>query len=122
MSKLLHTEQQLLRDFVICAEQLFNGETIYHVGSSVSADKRTTHRDVDLRVMLEPKTFKQLAKIVNIDRLNLAISLYGQKVTGMPIDFQVQDQDYANEHHSMKKQKKYRSAIRTSIAKGDGHP
>lgn len=115
MSKLLHSEQQLLRDFAPLVRELFNGEMCYQVGSSMHKDKQ--HRDIDLRVMLEPKEFKKLQKLVNVDRLNMAVSLWGQKVTGLPIDFQVQDQDYANEHHTG-----YRSAVGIGgIAKGDGY-
>lgn len=114
MSKLLHSEQQLLHDWAAQLRELFNGEMNYQVGSSVNED---THRDIDVRVMLNPKDFKKLLKIVDIDRLNLAVSLWGQKVTGLPIDFQVQDTDYANEHHSG-----VRNAIGIAgIARGDGY-
>lgn len=118
MGKLLHTEQQLLADWAIQVNQMFadNGFGPYQVGSSV-ANKDKPHRDIDLRVMLPSKDFKKLQKIINIDRLNFAISLWGQKVTGLPIDFQIQDQDYANEHH-----KGLRSAVWIrGIAKGDGY-
>lgn len=118
MGKLLHSEQQLLSDWAVYVEQLFNGESVYQVGSSVTSNRtKEPHRDVDMRVMLKPKDFKALQKIVNIDRLSLAVSIWGQKVTGMPIDFQVQDQDYANTHH-----KGVRSAVGIrGIAKGDGY-
>jgi hypothetical protein len=94
----------------------------YQVGSTVGSENaRKPHRDIDLRVMLPTKDFKKLQKIMNIDRFNLVMSLWGQKVTGMPIDFQVQDQDYANKHHSSK-QGKLRSAVWIrGIAKGDGY-
>lgn len=118
MSKLLFSEQQLLADWAVYVEQLFNGESVYQVGSSVVSNRsEKPHRDVDMRVMLPSKKFKQLQKIVSIDRLGVAVSIWGQKVTGMPIDFQVQDTDYANEHH-----KGVRSAVAIrGIAKGDGH-
>ena len=118
MSKLLHSEQQLLADWAVQLEQLFNGETCYQVGSSVtSIESDKPHRDVDMRVMLDHKDFEKLRKIVNIDRLSVAVSVWGQKVTGMPIDFQVQDVDYANKHH-----KGVRSAVGLrGIAKGDGY-
>jgi hypothetical protein len=114
MSKLLHTEQQLLHDWAVQVVQLFNGEMCYQVGSSMVYGK---YRDVDVRTMLDAKDFKKLQKLVNVDRLNLAISLWGQKVTGMPIDFQVQDVEYANVHHTG-----MRSAVGIGgIAKGDGY-
>lgn len=120
MGKLLHSEQQLLADWAIQLNQMFNDASFgpYQVGSTVgSENKKKPHRDVDLRMMLPTKDFKKLQKIMNIDRLNLAISLWGQKVTGMPIDFQVQDQDYANEKHNGP-----RSAVWIrGVAKGDGY-
>lgn len=119
MGKLLHSEQQLLADWAIQLNEMFGKDTFgpYQVGSTVTMDKNKPHRDIDLRVMLPPKDFKKLQKIMNIDRLNLAISLWGQKVTGLPIDFQVQDQDYANATH-----KGPRSAVWIrGIAIGDGY-
>lgn len=113
MAKLLHSEQQLLRDWAPLVKQMFNGEMCYQVGSSLT-DKE--HRDIDVRTMLDSKDFKKLASVVDIDRLNMAISIWGQKVTGLPIDFQVQDILFANEQHAG-----MRSAIGIGgIAKGDG--
>lgn len=117
MGKLLHSEQQLLSDWAVQLEQLFNGESCYQVGSSVTSAGKPTHRDVDVRVMLDTKDFEALRKIVNVDRLSVAVSIWGQKVTGLPIDFQVQDVEYANKHH-----KGMRSAIGIrGIAVGDGY-
>lgn len=117
MSKLLHSEQQLLHDWAVLVEELFNGESAYHVGSSVSASQAKSHRDVDVRVMLKTADFKRLRTILNVDRLALAISLWGQQVTGMPIDFQIQDVEYANKYHTG-----YRSAVSIGgVAKGDGY-
>lgn len=117
MSKLLHSEQQLLRDWAFQVEGMFNNAGTYQVGSSLLSSPATTHRDVDVRTMLDTKDFKRLQAIVDIDRLNLAISLWGQKVTGMPIDFQIQDAEYANKVH-----KGPRSAVGIgTIAKGDGY-
>lgn len=115
MGKLLHSDQQLLHDWVPLLVELFNGEMCYQVGSSL--DKAQPHRDIDVRTMLDHDDFVKLASLVNIDRLNLAISLWGQKVTGLPIDFQVQDVDYANKHHNG-----MRSAVGIGgVAKGDGY-
>ena len=121
MGKLLHSEQQLLRDWSKEITQMFNDEMAYQVGTSLTANKSKTHRDVDIRIMLDTKAFWKLAKIVDINRLNLVISLYGQRVTGLPIDFQVQDQNYANEHHSAE-QGKLRSAVGIGgVPHGDGY-
>ena len=117
MSKLLHSEQQLLFDWARNVVDLFNGVMCYQVGSSVTASGTPTHRDVDIRTMLKSDDFWDLQRIVDINRLNLAISLWGQKVTGMPIDFQVQDVEYANAHHNG-----FRSAVGIKgVADGDGY-
>ncbi|CAB4152196.1 hypothetical protein UFOVP585_61, partial [uncultured Caudovirales phage] len=92
-------------------------EMCYQVGTSLSLSESKTHRDVDVRIMLDTKEFKTLQKIVNVDRLSVAVSIWGQKVTGLPIDFQIQDTEYANVHHNG-----YRSAIGVGgVARGDGH-
>lgn len=117
MGKLLHSEQQLLADWAIDLHGMFGKEDFgpYQVGSSLDATKQ--HRDIDVRVMLPSERFKELQNLISIDRLNLTVSLWGQQVTGLPIDFQVQDQDYANKHHEGP-----RSAIFIrGIAKGDGY-
>lgn len=112
MSNLLHSEQQLLRDWAKLVVHMFNGAMCYQVGSSLEGE----YRDIDVRTMLETNDFKALKKLVDIDRLNMAVSIWGQKVTAMPIDFQVQDRDYANKKHNG-----MRSAVGIgAIAKGDG--
>lgn len=116
MPRMLHSDQQLLSDWAAQVVQLFNGEMCYQVGTSMPSSD-TPYRDVDVRTMLKPEDFKALQKVVNIDRLNLAVSLWGQRVTGLPIDFQIQDIEYANERH-----KGRRSAVGMGvIAKGDGY-
>jgi len=88
---------------------------------STLSSKAKTHRDVDVRVLLDTKDFKKLQKLVDIDRLSLTVSLWGQEVTGMPIDFQVQDRDYANEKYG-RATGNYRSALAISgVIKGDGY-
>lgn len=117
MAKLLHSDQQLLSDWAQKVVELFNDTMCYHVGSSMLSSDVSEFRDVDIRTMLDHEDFLVLQKIVNIDYLNLAVSLWGQKVTGLPIDFQVQDRDYVNEKH-----KGSRSAVGLRIVhKGDGY-
>lgn len=118
MSKLLHSQQQLLVDWADNLRGMFNEVMVYQVGTSLDLVKKP-YRDVDVRVMLEPKDFKKLKQLVNVDRLNLAVSVWGQQVTGLPIDFQVQDRIYANKTH-----KGHRSAIgiRRAPILGDGQP
>lgn len=66
----------------------------FHVGSSLTSRE---WRDVDLVTILDDAEFDALAAVVDIDDLNLAFSLWGQRVTGLPIDFKVQRQTDANE-------------------------
>jgi hypothetical protein len=76
---------------------------IYHVGTS--AEGRTEYRDVDVRAILTDKHYERLRKAVRprgIAFLGLAIGEYLAARTGLPIDFQIQQQTAANEHHGGK--------------------
>lgn len=113
MSKLLHSDQQLLRDWAKHVVELFNGTMCYQVGSSTGDE---VHRDIDIRVMLKVADFNSLKRQLDIDRLNLVVSLWGQCITGLPIDFQVQEINWANKKYAGKR----RSAVGVGfIAKGD---
>lgn len=68
--------------------------TPYLVGSALVTKD---YRDVDVRIMLDDHHYDDLAKVVDLDALHLALSLWGQKVTGLPIDCQVQHTTSANE-------------------------
>lgn len=84
---------RLLNDWAVGVRRMF-GEVPYLVGSAlVTAD----HRDVDVRVMLDYDRWSALVGAVNADDLHLCVSLWGQQVTGLLIDFQVQEQESANE-------------------------
>lgn len=83
------------------------GHHPYHVGSSVF---NKTWRDVDVRLILEdeeyacmglgdPKRPHENSKWV---ALTLAFSALGKAMTGLPIDFQIQQQSHANENYSQK--------------------
>lgn len=66
-------------------------ETPYLVGSTVAG--KVDYRDVDVR-MLMPKRAKWLAGTSGrLITVNMALSLWGRKTTGLPIDFQLQVQD-----------------------------
>lgn len=67
------------------------GQTPYLVGSV--ARGAVMPRDVDVR-MLSPLSLK---RPLLIRTLNVALSLWGRQVTGLPIDFQLQQTD---EFHS----------------------
>lgn len=80
------------------------GAWLYHVFDEMpymvgSATTSTTWRDVDIRVILKDDRYdayfgKERARAGGESKrwtaLMAAISLWGQKVTGLPIDFQVQ--------------------------------
>lgn len=66
----------------------------YLVGSALD---RPDYRDVDVRLMLDDEAFDRLESLVSIQAFNLAFSLWGQRATGLPIDFQVQRTTEANE-------------------------
>ena len=79
------------------------GQPPYHVGSSLT---EKTWRDVDVRLILpddeyeahgfgdgKPSTEMQNAKWV---AMCLAFSALGKQLTGLPIDFQIQQQTQAN--------------------------
>src|SRR5271155_566503 len=86
------------------------GEDVYHVGSSMGGDKTKAWRDVDVRAILDdadyaawglghPKRPHSNAKWVG---LTLAFSALGKHMTGLPIDFQVQQRTEANAEFSSK--------------------
>ncbi len=81
------------------------GTLPYHVGSSL---QYKTWRDVDVRLILSDEEYKRMelgdpmhthqnAKWVS---LVLAYSALGKVMTGLPIDFQIQQQTYANNKYS----------------------
>lgn len=79
------------------------GHVPYHVGSSL---KSKEWRDVDVRLILADAEF---AALFGADRsaetnpklaaITLAFSTLGQQMTGLPIDFQIQPQTWANEKY-----------------------
>ncbi len=71
--------------FIMFPHQL--GVTI--CGSSLERDD---YRDVDIRVILENNHYQALSDHLDIDDLNALLSRWGQQVTGLPIDCQLQPQ------------------------------
>ncbi len=61
---------------------------VLHVGSSFG--REVGWRDVDVRIVLPDVDYDYLGSIVSIDRLGVALSLWGERTTGLPIDCQVQ--------------------------------
>lgn len=80
------------------------GEIPYHVGSSVKSKK---WRDVDIVVMLDDEVWKAM-NLGNPDNPHengkwvgycMAFSELGKKITGLPIDFKLQQTSWANRKH-----------------------
>jgi len=83
------------------------GDCPYHVGSSVFAKE---WRDVDVRLILEDEEYELMGlgdpKRPHENKkwvaLTLAFSALGKAMTGLPIDFQIQQQTEANDTYSQK--------------------
>lgn len=79
------------------------GHVAYHVGSSL--EKKDGWRDVDVRLLIPDVEYERMG-LGDPERphenkrwvsLVLAWSSFGKTLTGLPIDFQIQQQSYANE-------------------------
>lgn len=81
------------------------GTPPYHVGSSLT--QKSGWRDVDVRLILPDEAYEALGLgKPNLPRqsgkwvaLCLAFSALGKQMTGLPIDFQIQQQTRANEEY-----------------------
>lgn len=78
------------------------GEMPYHVGSSL--EKKDGWRDVDIRLLLPDDVYEKFG-LGDPEQphenflwvgLTLAFSALGNQMTGLPIDFQIQQLTYAN--------------------------
>jgi hypothetical protein len=98
----------LLNEFGMRCYAAF-GAVAYHVGSSLAAvgDKSKLWRDVDVRVMLDDEVWEQM-ELGNPENphsnarwraLCIVFSDHGRHMTGLPIDFQLQQVSYANKHY-----------------------
>jgi len=90
------------------------GDLPYHVGSSLTDEKGTTEwsgaklnknqwRDVDVRLIMDDEKYVAEYREPNESHRNakwvatcLAWSSFGRTLTGLPIDFQIQQQSKAN--------------------------
>lgn len=84
-------------------------EMPYLVGSVGRAERQ--YRDVDVR-MLAPESWVAEHKI-RLRTINTAVSLWGRKVTGLPIDFQFQP---AEEFHTYDGERRGALGISTQVA------
>ncbi len=80
------------------------GHVPYHVGSSLSSKQ---WRDVDVRLIIPDDEFAERFGDRNqsaetnpkLGAITLAFATLGQQMTGLPIDFQIQPQSWANEKY-----------------------
>lgn len=97
----------LLNEFGEIVSAAFNGEIPYHVGSSLSdglEGARRDWRDVDVRLILSDEEYEAQGfghpdhthSNAKWRALVLAFSALGKQMTGLPIDFQIQQQTQAN--------------------------
>lgn len=91
----LHLFGQMVADYF--------GYPPYQVGSSLHTKE---WRDVDIRLIVPDDEFAEWFGDVRSAKVNpklsavvLAFCALGEKVTGLPIDFQIQPQSYANEQY-----------------------
>lgn len=104
----------LLQDFGRLLYEAF-GEIPYHVGSSLTGK---SWRDVDVRLLLDDNIYESSGFDDPVYPHNnpkwvamvLAFSTLGKQMTGLPIDFQIQQRTFANKQYSQK-QGHYRSAL-----------
>lgn len=90
-------EVRLLDDWGNALRQAFpTAFGAYHVGSSM---KSADWRDIDVRIILPDTDYISLAAVVKPRRLNLMLTIWGQRVTGLPIDCQLQPQSFANDNY-----------------------
>ena len=91
----LHKYGTILRDYF--------GAVAYQVGSSLTCK---TWRDVDVRIILDDDEFTTRFGTVRtaennpkLAAITLAFAALGKEMTGLPIDFQIQPQSWANEKY-----------------------
>ena len=91
----LHKFGVIIRDYF--------GHVPYHVGSSLTTK---AWRDVDVRLILPDDEFEALFGIHQSAEVNpklaaitLAFAALGKEMTGLPVDFQIQPQTWANEKY-----------------------
>lgn len=94
-SFLLMSDFERLEEWCRSVSIVFDGEVPYMVGS---VNHTADFRDVDLRLILRDAVFDRWWRNpVKVRLVNRAISTWGQRETGLPIDFQVQRMTEANE-------------------------
>jgi hypothetical protein len=95
---LLFTDYQLLEWWCQHVNRMFESSDNYGPFLVGSCLERLDYRDVDLRLMLTDDGYASYASTFRT-YLNLSVSLWGSRATGLPIDFQLQDTTEANKRY-----------------------
>lgn len=98
----------ILDEFGQLVSDAFDGEVAYLVGSCLR--EKAAWRDVDVRLILDDETYaaaglgdpKQPHQNVKWRSLVLAYCALGKQMTGLPIDFQIQQRTEANSEFKSK--------------------
>jgi hypothetical protein len=99
VTHLLRCDLQNLNDWGRTVFRMFDSRP-YLVGSALD---RADYRDVDVRIILSNKEYSALEKLVDVDRLGIVVSIWGKQVTGLPVDFQIQQRTHVNQAHRDKR-------------------
>lgn len=98
-SGLTTVELHLLDQACGLLQRGFGTTNLYLVGSA-GVGGEGTHRDVDVRMMLSDEVFAAVCPTRDRwEALCLAFSVYLSQRTGLPVDFQIQQQSAANAAH-----------------------
>lgn len=93
------TDFRILNDWCRLVNDMFSMDVsfgCYLVGGAISDPEPF---DVDIRLIMADDVYAARYDDQKRKYLNLAVSLWGQRVTGLPIDFQIQPQTLANERY-----------------------
>lgn len=93
------SDYRLLNEWCRLLNDMFSQDTVFgcYMVGGVLTDPN--YHDVDLRLIIPDDVYAARYDDKKRKYLNLAISIWGQKVTGLPIDFQIQPQSLANERY-----------------------
>lgn len=93
------TQHRMLNDWCCVVNEMFSSDATFgcYLVGGVLTDQH--YSDVDIRLIMPDDIYAARYDDKKRKYLNLAVSLWGQKVTGLPIDFQIQPQSLANERY-----------------------
>lgn len=90
------TDYHLLNDWCMLVNRMFSSDAHYGLYLVGSVLKSKDWRDVDIRLIMPDDVYAAKYDDEKRKYTNLCVSLWGQYVTHLPIDFQIQPQSLAN--------------------------